>query len=49
MQAGRGKIPIFSLHPGTHGTEPVGTNFPGDAGRNQRSQTLTDGVGTGVK
>ena len=43
------KTAIVSLHEGTHGTKPIGTDLPGNAGRKQSSQSLTDGVGAGVK
>jgi hypothetical protein len=47
---GRGfKTAIVSLHEATHGTKPIGTDLPSDAGGNQSCQTLTDGVGAGVK
>ena len=43
------KIPILSLHPRTHGAEPIGTDLPGYAGRYQSRQALADGVGAGGK
>ena len=43
------KTAIRSLHEATHGTKPIGTDLPGDAGGNHSNQALTDGVGAGVK